>query len=68
MALKQKMKIIAIGISAVVCSLIFGKQADIIVISTNKRQELIIHSIISKEFESYGTGLQRQEAKNKVLN
>jgi len=47
------MKIIAIVISAVVNSLIFGKQTDAIVRSTHKRQELIIHSIISKEFESH---------------
>lgn len=51
-ALKQKMKI-AIVISAVLSSLIIGKQTDAIVISTNKRQELIIQSTISKEFKSY---------------
>lgn len=40
--LKQKMKTITTVISAVVSSLIFGKQADAIVISTSKRQELFI--------------------------
>lgn len=59
MALKQKMKIIAIVISAVVSSLIFGKQTDARLISTNKRQELIIHSIISKEFESHAVSKQQ---------
>lgn len=46
------MKIIAIAVSAMVSSLIFGMQRDATVISTNERQELIIHSIISKEFKS----------------
>ena len=58
-ALKEKMKIIVIVISAVVSSLIFGKQTDAIVISTNKRQELIIHSIISKEFESHAVSKEQ---------
>lgn len=58
-ALKQKMKIIAIVISAVVSSLIFGKQTDAIVISTNKRQELITHSITSTEFESHAVSKEQ---------
>lgn len=45
-------------------SLIFGKQTDATVISTNKRQELIIHFITSKEFKSYAMS-KEQETRRK---
>lgn len=59
MALKQKMKIIAILLCVMVNSLIFWKQTDAVVIRTNKRQQLIIHSIISKEFESHAVSKEQ---------
>lgn len=45
-------------------SLIFGRQTDAIVISTNKRQELITHFITSKEFKSHAIS-KEQETKRK---
>lgn len=46
-------------------SLIFAKQTDAIVISTNKRQELIIHFIISKEFKSHAVCKEQGDKKEK---
>lgn len=50
MALKKKKLNSSHCNGAMLCSFIFGKQTDAIVISTIK--ELIIHFITSKEFES----------------
>lgn len=41
-------------------SLIFGKQTAVIVINTNKRQELIIHFITSNEFKSHAISKERE--------